>query len=57
MAGEVGDKILSSVDFKDLQMELLSIIKLMVCKKDLSWDEKQVIESALNLWISAVIYN
>jgi hypothetical protein len=57
MAGDVGDKILSSVDFKDLQMELLSIIKLMVCKKDLSWDEKQVIESALNLWISAVIYN
>ena len=57
MVGEVGDKILSSVDFKDLQSELLLIIKLIVQKKDLSWDEKQVIESALNLWISAVIYN
>jgi hypothetical protein len=26
-------------------------------KKELSYDEKQVIESALNLWISSVIYN
>ena len=57
MGGEVGTKILLSVDFKALQNELLSIIQLIVKKKDLSYDEKQVIESAMNLWISAVIYN
>lgn len=57
MDGEIGSKILTSVDFKSLQNELLSIIQLIVKKKDLSYDEKQVIESAMNLWISAVIYN
>lgn len=57
MGGEVGSKILGSVDFKSLQNELLSIIQLIVKKKELSYDEKQVIESAMNLWISAVIYN
>ncbi len=57
MDGEIGSKILTSVDFKSLQNELLSIIQLIVKKKDLSYDEKQVIESAMNLWISAVIFN
>lgn len=57
MDGEVGAKIMSLVDFKSLQSELLSIIQLIVKKKDLPYDEKQVIESAMNLWISCVIYN
>lgn len=40
MDGEIGSKILTSVDFKSLQNELLSIIQLIVKKKDLSYDEK-----------------
>ena len=56
MEGEVGINLLDSIDFSMLQQALLSVIAAVLAKTNFLFEDKLVIENALNLWIGCILY-
>jgi hypothetical protein len=56
MSGEVGDRILSEFDLFKFQDIILSILRIVLSKKEtLSFDEAKVAELALGIWVALVV--
>ena len=53
----LGTDILQKIDFADLQIEVLEVISLMLCKREIQADDAQIIENALGLWVATLIKN
>lgn len=57
LKGEIGQKLISSIDFTQLQHIVLDNISNLVLKQtDISFDEKKIIENSLSLWIALVLH-
>ncbi|CDW78148.1 ubiquitin carboxyl-terminal hydrolase family protein [Stylonychia lemnae] len=57
LRGELGQRILDSMNFSEFQQQILMIVKAIVCKDKIVNDDKSNVESALQLWISVILYN
>lgn len=49
--------IMEKIDFKELQIQVLEIVCLMLNKKDINIEDKLIVENALSLWVASVIRN
>jgi len=48
--------VLAQIDFRKVQHEVLEIIALMLQKKDINvYDDKQIVENAMELWLACVL--
>jgi len=58
LQGETGMHILNSIDFKAFQEQVLKIILIVLKRQErLLTDDKVIVDQALSLWISVIIYN
>jgi len=57
MTGEPGERLLKNLDFKDIQNDLFQIMEIIMSKKEFVYDDRAIVESAINLWISAIVFN
>ena len=53
----LGDVILNQIDFKKLQVQILEIVCLIMAKKEINIEDKQIVENALSLWVASLIRN
>jgi hypothetical protein len=57
MTGATGERLLRDLDFGDLQYDLFQILEVIMTKKEFVYDDRAIMESATNLWISAIVFN
>ena len=57
MKGATGERLLRDLDFGDLQNDLFQILEVIMTKKEFVYDDRAIMESATNLWISAIVFN
>lgn len=57
MTGATGERLLQDLDFRDLQNDLFQILEVIMTKKEFVYDDRAIMESATNLWISAIVFN
>lgn len=58
MKGATGDKLLASFDLFQFQDVLLSVLSVILYKKENNmFDEKQIVDQALFIWVFLVIFN
>ena len=57
MTGATGERLLRDLDFGDLQNDLFQILEVIMTKKEFVYDDRAIMESATNLWISAIVFN
>lgn len=57
MTGTTGERLLRDLDFGDLQNDLFQILEVIMTKKEFVYDDRAIMESATNLWISAIVFN
>lgn len=53
----LGGDILQNINFKDLQIEVVEVICILLGKRELGIDDISIIENALSLWVATLVKN
>lgn len=56
MTGETGEALLHQVDLRDLQRDLFQVMEIIMQKKEFVYDDRAIVDTAINIWISAIVY-
>ena len=54
-ANDLGNLILSQIDFRVLQGEVLEVISLVLGKKEITAEDKNIVENSLGLWLACLL--
>ena len=54
MAGPIGLEIVDFVDYSALQRQVFSVITQVLKKPKLQFEDKLIVENALNLWVGCL---
>ena len=57
LKGEIGNRMLSVIDFDQLQLIVLQSVASLIAQDDIDFDEKKIIENSLSLWLGCVLHN
>lgn len=56
--GDVGQAVLDQLDIEQYQDLILSVIRLVLQKKDtIVFEDKVIVDLAMSIWISCIVFN